>query len=64
MGVDACLLHIDGDVLFDLRRSNAAIRWTIIPIGAAFGYISGRVAQPIAMMMFEPQGMFVHTYPS
>src|SRR5262249_11271851 len=44
--------------------SNAAIRWTIIPIGAAFGYIAGLVGQPIAVMMFEPQSLFMHTYAS
>jgi len=44
--------------------SNAAIRWTIIPIGAAFGYLAGLSAQPIVMLMFEPQRMFADTYPS
>jgi hypothetical protein len=44
--------------------SSVAIRWTIIPIGAAFGYLAGLVSQYVASMMFKPRGLFIHTYPS
>ena len=40
-------------VLYSL--SNPELRWTIIPIGAAFGYLAAFVGQHVVMMTFEPQ---------
>jgi hypothetical protein len=35
--------------------SSAAFRWTIIPVGAAFGFLAPIVGQHVVMLMFEPQ---------
>jgi hypothetical protein len=43
--------------------SNLAIRWPIIPIGAAFGYLAGIIGERAVIMMKLGSGIIVDWYP-